>query len=209
MLKLCSAAPSFLKVMVNFSPGLASMVAGVNAKSLAVSVTFITSDDEPLELDDFLDLPHATRPRARGTTRTRAVNRLLSMSSSRLVFSPYGRSWRRDCSLLFVHEPALTPDRVDQRHRDAHRRARRRAAGGPLPWLPRALVLVAPPASYPRRGRVPRHRPRHAGLRRHVAAGGRRQLRHHPPDRRHARPARRPRRGAGAVRGPRLGRTRG
>src|SRR5690348_6745092 len=93
-------------------------------------------------LDDFLDLPQATRPTASGTTSTRAITRLLSMSSSQTRHLSIREVVLEGLLLLCVHERALTPDRLDERHRDAHRRAGRRPARRPVPRLPRALVLV-------------------------------------------------------------------
>src|SRR5439155_21688619 len=63
-----------------------------------------------------------------------------------------------------------------RRRRAAHAGRRRGigAAGGPAARVPRALVLVAPPAPRPRRGGLPRHRAGHARLwpNRPAAPGG-------------------------------------
>jgi len=43
-------------------------------------------------------------------------------------------------------------------HKNASSRERRRSCGLVPPWLPRALVLLAPPDSGPQRPRLPRRR---------------------------------------------------
>ena len=108
-----------------------------------------------------------------------------------------------------AHDPPVDPRAtgLHQRHRAPPRRGgtRGRRAGGALPRLPRAVLLVAPPDPRARRRRLPRARARPARLRRVRPARADRGLRHPPPHRRPPRPPRRHRGRRRGVRRPRLG----